>query len=80
MTTYNVRKDKWPAQLWALLEDDALTAFLALMAMETKDSDTIKAALLERMGITAETQQKRWWDATIKQTKQPPSGRHAYGI
>ena len=65
-TTYNIRKDEWPAQLRALLEDDALTAFLALMAMEAKDSDTTKATLLERMGITAETQQKRWWEATIK--------------
>ena len=33
MTTYNVLKDEWPAQLRALLEDDALTAFLARMAM-----------------------------------------------
>ena len=60
MTTYNVLKDEWPAQLRALLEDDVLTAFLALMAMEAKDYDTIKPALLERIGITAETQQKHW--------------------
>ena len=65
-STYNVLKDEWPAQLWTLLEDDALTAFLAFTAMEAKDYDTIKAALLEGMGITAETQQKRWWESTIK--------------
>ena len=55
LSTYNVLKDEWPAQLQALLEDDALTAFLALTAMEARDYDTIKTALLEGMGITAET-------------------------
>ena len=66
MTTYNVLKDEWPEQLRALLEDYALTAFLALTAMEARDYDLIKTALHERMRITAETKQKHWWEATIK--------------
>ena len=57
MTTYNVLKDEWPAQLRAILEDNP-DCFLSLTAMEARDYDTIKAALLERMGITAVTHQK----------------------
>ena len=37
--------------------------------MEAREYDTIKAALFERMGITAENQQKCWWEATIKPNK-----------
>ena len=47
MATYNVLKGEWPAQLQALLEDDALTAFLTLTAKEARVYDTIKAALLK---------------------------------
>ena len=69
MTTFAVPKPEWHAHLRSILEGNALTAFLALSAEEAIDYDTVKLAILQRMGIDKDTHLKHWWEGTIKPTE-----------
>ena len=59
MTTYGINKSKWPAELRAILRDEALQAFLATPRGESYDYEEVKKAILTRAGVstTARVQQ-----------------------
>ena len=59
MTTYSINKSKWPAELRAILRDEALQAFLATPRGEFYDYEEVKKAILTRAGVstTARVQQ-----------------------
>ena len=42
MTTYGINKSKWPAELRAILRDEALQAFLATSRGESYDYEEVK--------------------------------------
>ena len=55
MQAYNIVRTKWPSELWAILKDSTLTAFLAVPLAQAGNYDAIKAAILTQAGISPTT-------------------------
>ena len=52
MTTYEIPKARWPAELRPILKDDAFLAFIAIPPSDSANYDAIKTALLVRAGVS----------------------------
>ena len=55
MVAHEICKDQWPYQLALQLTEKAQLAFAAMLVMEAKDYDAIKATVLARYDINEET-------------------------
>ena len=52
MEAYSIPKAKWPAELRAILKDEALSAFMTVSPADINNYDKIKTAILVRAGIS----------------------------
>ena len=52
MTTYEIPKARWPAELRPILKNDAFLAFIAIPPSDSANYDAIKTALLVRAGVS----------------------------
>ena len=68
------RQQEWPKETWAtqlagLLSGDALDSYSSLAPASAKDYDLVKAAILKRYDVSAETYRQRFRTETRKPTE-----------
>lgn len=71
MIAYNIPKTKWPAELRAILKDNALAAFLAVAPTNSNNYEKIKTATLTRAGISTTSRFPKFWDHDFRSSGIP---------
>ena len=62
-------KEKWATQLAGLLSGNALDCYSSLAPASAKDYDLVKAAILKRYDVSAETYRQKFRAETRKPTE-----------
>jgi hypothetical protein len=68
-------KETWATQLAGLLSGDALDSYSAFAPASAKDYDSVKAAILKRYDVSAETYRQRF----RLETRKPTESYHNFG-